>query len=84
MHGLANSWALYLEAAKAHFIDTVKLDPTYGEAYYGWAMALKKQGRAAEAVEPLRRAIELRPNWVEALNELTLILAAHAESTSQH
>jgi len=73
-----------LEAAKAHFIDTVKLDPTYGEAYYGWAMALKKQGRAAEAVEPLRRAIELRPNWVEALNELTLILAAHAESTSQH
>jgi tetratricopeptide (TPR) repeat protein len=73
-----------LEAAKAHFIDTVKLDPTYGEAYFGWAMALKKQGRAAEAVEPLRRAIELRPNWVEALNELTLILAAHAESTSHH
>jgi len=73
-----------LEAAKAHFIDTVKLDPTYGEAYFGWAMALKKQGRAAEAVEPLRRAIELRPNWVEASNELTLILAAHAESTSRH
>ena len=73
-----------LEAAKAQFIATTELDPTYAEAFFGWAMMLKKQGRAAEAIEPLRHAIALRPNWVEAANELAGMRAANPPSMSQH
>ncbi|HEY9231140.1 MAG TPA: tetratricopeptide repeat protein, partial [Blastocatellia bacterium] len=73
-----------LEAAKVQFIATTELDPTYAEAFFGWAMMLKKQGRAAEAIEPLRHAIALRPNWVEAANELAGMRAANPPSMSQH
>ena len=71
-----------LEAARSHFVGATRLDPTYGEAYFGWAMTLKRQGRTDEAIEPLRRAIELRPNWAEPANELARIQAARVETAS--
>src|SRR5262249_28741067 len=67
------------EAAQAQFIEALKLDPAYAKAYLGLAIAFKEAGRAAEAVAPLRRAVELRPDEVEALDELALILATHPD-----
>ena len=44
----------------------VAIDARFAEAYYGWALAEIKLDQPADAVAPLRRAIELLPAGVES------------------
>jgi cytochrome c-type biogenesis protein CcmH/NrfG len=41
------------------------------------ALALLSQGNAQDAVPYYRKALDLRPNWPEALNDLAWLLATH-------
>ena len=40
-------------------------------------MVLTTQGRTDEAINQYRQALQLKPNWSEALNNLAWILATH-------
>jgi predicted Zn-dependent protease len=57
----------------------------------GLAQTLRKTGRARDAIAPLRRALEVEPDWVDAWEELATALdaagnpaeAAQARRTAQ-
>src|SRR6185503_12303813 len=45
------------------------------EAHYFLGVALRLEGKTAEAIEHWRKAVELKPDWVEVLNNLAWQLA---------
>jgi tetratricopeptide (TPR) repeat protein len=48
-------------AAEPHFAEAVRLKPNYSEALANLALCREKQGRQTEAVDLLRRSIQVRP-----------------------
>ncbi len=58
-----------------------ELLPQVPDIYYHTAILLVSDGRAAEAVEYLTRAIAFRGNYAEAMNEMGEILANQQKST---
>jgi tetratricopeptide (TPR) repeat protein len=52
------------EAALGFVERAIKLNPEFTEAEYLRALALMRLGRAAEAERGLRRAMELKPDWL--------------------
>jgi tetratricopeptide (TPR) repeat protein len=49
---------------------TIKLAPTDPKLYYNKALILDSLGRKDEGIKVLRKAIELKPNYPEALEQL--------------
>ena len=59
---------------QAAFEAALRLRPESADAHYNYATVLMRHGRLAEAEEPLRRAVALRPALLEAWNNLGLCL----------
>lgn len=51
--------------AEAYWLNCIRLDPTRGQAYESLGELRLREGRAAEAVAPLRTALEMRPDSVD-------------------
>jgi tetratricopeptide (TPR) repeat protein len=49
------------EGAIASFEAAIVNEPSFGEGYYNLALVLCQQGRHAQAIEPLERAVSLNP-----------------------
>ena len=62
--------------AITNFNEALRLQP-HPLANYHMALALLSQGNAQDAVPYYRKALDLRPNWPEALNDLAWLLATH-------
>jgi tetratricopeptide (TPR) repeat protein len=74
--------ALTAHAQVAHWHDTLALfrhaaTVTEGNyfAHFGIANGLRREGRLGDAVVEYRRALELRPHWSRAANNLAWVLA---------
>ena len=63
-----------------HYSAAVRVQPDYALAHYGLGSALAAQGNTRQAIEHLSRAVELDPDYVEALNHLAWILATGSDS----
>jgi tetratricopeptide (TPR) repeat protein len=63
------------KAASLMYRNALHVDQKYGEAYYKLAMTALKQNQAANAVGPLRRAVELLPKGTKESDEANLDLA---------
>ncbi|MHC4414094.1 MAG: fused MFS/spermidine synthase [Planctomycetota bacterium] len=56
------------------------IDPRYELAHYGLGHVLAQTGRAEEALEHLREAARLKPDWPTPLNGLAWLLATNPDS----
>jgi Flp pilus assembly protein TadD len=63
------------QAAAAQFSESVQLEPESPDAHYQLAQALAQLDRVEEAIWHNDRAITLRPDWPEALNNQAWLLA---------
>jgi len=61
------------EDALSHFRHAIRLQPSHAEAHLGLARALRKRA-PGEAARQYRSALSLRPDLLEAYNELAAIL----------
>lgn len=50
-------------------------EPRHAEGHYGLGLALRGQGRLAEAVASFQQAVQCRPDFVEAYNALGAVFA---------
>ena len=66
-----------MDQAVVHFQSAARLAPDHAEVRLYLAKALTYAGRPAQAVAPLAKAVELRPDWPAALNALAWVLAPH-------
>jgi len=67
-----------IQAATSSFETVVRLEPS-ASAYYQLALAYASQSRVSEAIVGYRKAIELKPDMANALNNLAWILATHPD-----
>jgi predicted TPR repeat methyltransferase len=61
-----------IEEAIAGYREAVAVDPMFAEAHLNLGRALARQLRLEEAIEPLRRALELRPDDLSIYKQLAL------------
>ncbi len=61
------------DKAIASFKAASMIQPDSTLAYRNWAAALQNAGRAAEAVEPLKKALEAQPNNAEVMTMLAQV-----------
>jgi protein O-mannosyl-transferase len=66
-----------LNEALFHEMATITWRPDHAAAQYGAAHILSLLNKTEEAIPHLRRAIELQPDMVSALDSLAFILATH-------
>jgi Flp pilus assembly protein TadD len=52
----------------------VAINPNYADAHNNLGLALGSMGDVSGAVSHLRRALEIRPGFVDAANNLTVFL----------
>ena len=67
-----------LAEAVTHFAEVARLRPD-AQAFYNLALAHSAQGEAREAINFYRKAINLKPDWAIALNDLAWILATNPQ-----
>jgi tetratricopeptide (TPR) repeat protein len=67
------------DAALAEYREALRISPELPEAHFGTGLVQASVGHAALAVESLRRALALRPEWPAAQLELAWILATSGE-----
>ena len=72
--GLLLAGAARFAEATLHLETALKLRPD-AQAHYNLALARKFQHQPEPALEYFRKAVELRPDWPEALNDLAWLLA---------
>lgn len=63
----------HLEAV-AHFLEVVRLDPSFLDAHYNLGIALLGLGRTEEATIYFRQALALKPDYADAHNNLGMVL----------
>jgi tetratricopeptide (TPR) repeat protein len=68
------------EQAILQYTATLGIEPRNPIANHKMGKALAAQGRTAEAIQYLSKAIELKPDYVEALNSLAWTLATDSDS----
>jgi superkiller protein 3 len=55
-----------LEGAVHHLEEAIRLNPNYAEAYNNLGLALKDQGKLADAAAKFRRALSVSPGQTAA------------------
>jgi len=60
--------------AEAAFRDATRTDPTFAQAWYNLGDLLDDQGRADAAIECLRKALLVAPDYWDAMFNLALML----------
>ena len=73
---LLHSEAGHLDRTAHHFAETVRVQPELAAAHYNLGNALFREGRHAEAVESLRKALAIDPDYVLAHDGLGVALYA--------
>jgi len=73
--GLAWSARGDARQAAAHYEQALAIDPALAEVRLGLADALHQLGRDQQAIEQYRAALAARPEWAQAANELSWLLA---------
>jgi tetratricopeptide (TPR) repeat protein len=68
-------WAEEYEKALVYFVESVKKNPRYAEAYFQIGYCKGKLGRYSEAIEPYQQAIRLKPDDMDTLNNLCVAYA---------
>jgi len=63
------------QEAIRRFSSAAKLDAGFGDAFWGWGVALVSAKRYEEAVEPLRTAVRLQPGNPSAHYNLGMALS---------
>ena len=63
-----------LDTAVAHYSALIDHAPDFAEGYHGRATALYAQGRIGQALEDIRRTLELNPRHYMAMTGLAVIL----------
>src|SRR5262249_16800965 len=63
-----------LAEAQTNFEEVIRRRPS-PDAYYRLALVSVMQGHASEAIVQYRKALELKPDWPIALNDLAWLLA---------
>jgi tetratricopeptide (TPR) repeat protein len=64
-----------LQEAEQLYRQLLDYDPRHPEGHYGLGVALRGQGRLAEAVASFQQAVQLRPDFAEAYNALGSVFA---------
>ncbi|MBI2334192.1 tetratricopeptide repeat protein [Candidatus Daviesbacteria bacterium] len=59
-----------LEGALSALDQTIKLAPTDPKLYYNKGLVLQQMGQSQEAQAAFKKAVELKPNYQEVLNEI--------------
>jgi tetratricopeptide (TPR) repeat protein len=67
--------------ADHHFHEAVRLDPQNAGAQYNIGMISRARGDLPEAIERLRTAVRLQPDWVQAVAQPAWILATAPSAT---
>ncbi len=62
-----------LERAKKHYIEALRLDPTFPKIHYHMALLLEEEGNLVDAENHLLKAIELHPHYAKAHYRLALL-----------
>jgi mono/diheme cytochrome c family protein len=73
---LLHAEAGHLDRTAHHFAETVRVQPELAAAHYNLGNALFREGRHAEAVESLRKALALDPDYALAHDGLGVVLYA--------
>jgi Flp pilus assembly protein TadD/mono/diheme cytochrome c family protein len=73
---LLHAEAGHLDRTAHHFAETVRVQPELAAAHYNLGNALFRQGRHAEAVESLRKALAIDPDYALAHDGLGVALYA--------
>jgi protein O-mannosyl-transferase len=71
-----------VQEAIGHFGEAARLRPT-AQVRYELALALSIAGQRKQAIEQYRQALELKPDWPPALNDLAWILATDREAENR-
>ena len=61
-------------AAEAHYREALRLDPSYAEAHYSYAILLADRGDTNAAISEYKRAIDIQKSYPEAHFNLALML----------
>src|SRR6185503_18663355 len=78
--GVRYGRAKMFQEAAANFMQAIRLNPKYTDAYYGLGHAFLDMGRFTEAIEAFQQVIKLDPKDEEAYSRLG---EAHAKLASQ-
>jgi protein O-mannosyl-transferase len=63
------------EEAKAHFVESLRINPRFDIAQSNLATCLAKEGNNAGAIEHFEQALKFKPGSAKTMNELGLLLA---------
>jgi tetratricopeptide (TPR) repeat protein len=69
------------DEAERHFREAARLDPQNADARYNIGAIARARGDAGDAIEQLRHAVRLRPDWVQAVGQLAWMLATAPVAT---
>jgi Flp pilus assembly protein TadD len=69
--------------AEASLREALRLSPTYPEAHKALANVLNQHGRRQEAIEHYRTHLEARPDDIESLTELGMLLALNGQAADE-
>ncbi|MBC8120570.1 MAG: tetratricopeptide repeat protein [Gemmatimonadaceae bacterium] len=72
-----------LEEAATSYQQALSLDPTCAGTYYNWSDVLKVQGQLDEAIACYRRALSLKSDYLQAHDNLLMLLQYHTGLTPQ-
>ena len=78
--GVKNGRAKMFKEAAANFMQAIRLNPKYTDAYYGLGHAFLDMGRFTEAIDAFQQVIKLDPKDEEAYSRLG---EAHAKLAAQ-
>ena len=62
--------------ALPHFETSLRLDPSLATIHFSYGATLEKAGRARDAIGQYQQALQLRPDYLEAENNLANLLVA--------
>lgn len=68
------------EAARASFLETTRIDPTYAEGYIGVGMTYKARERLDEALEWYKKALEANPAVGDAYYNIGCVYAVRGDT----
>ena len=78
--GVAEIAAGRLADAVAPLERALQISPAFPEGHYNLARVLSGLNRSSEAIVHLRAALEGRPDWTDALAQLSWLLATHPDA----
>lgn len=67
------------EAARASFLETTKIDPTYAEGYIGVGMTYRARDRLDEALDWYKQALEANPAVGDAYYNIACVYAVRGD-----